>query len=500
MSQVQAVNTNEETPEPPEQPLVSDERQEPLALEVGRRLPCNYEAEQALLGALFHNNACHETIDEILQPEHFADAVHGRIYSAIRRLIERGHIADPITLKDYFDQDAALEDIGGAKYLIQLADSVVSIINARSYAITIRDLYYRRQLITFGEDVVNEAYNQDLESDAVEQMEAAEQKLFDLSTIGSLDRGFTSLEDAMSEAVSMAEVAFKRDSHVVGVTTGFKDINLKLGGLHPSDLIILAGRPSMGKTAFAMNIAFNAAQAALKGNEGAHVAFFSLEMSAEQLATRLLAQESGVASDKIRRGAVSESDFPKFIEVSRNLSEVPLFIDDTPALSVSALRTRARRLMRQKGLGMIVVDYLQLLQGSAGRRAENRVQEISDITRSLKALAKELNVPVFALSQLSRAVEQRDDKRPQLADLRDSGTIEQDADVVMFIYREEYYESRKQPEEDTEKHAEWQARMDKVSNITEVIIAKQRHGPIGKVKLRFDSALTKCVDYVEDRQ
>ena len=478
---------------------LNDEQQEPLVLEVGRQMPCNYEAEQALLGALLHNNACHESIEEILVAEHFADAVHGRVYSAIRRLIERGHIADPITLKDYFDQDEALEDIGGTAYLIQLADSVVSIINARSYAITIRDLYYRRQLITFGEDVVNEAHNHDLDHDAIAQMEVAEQKLFDLSTIGSLDRGFTSLEDAMSGALSMAEVAFKRDSQVVGVTTGFRDLNNKLGGLHPSDLLVLAGRPSMGKTALALNIAFNAAQAALQGNEGAHVAFFSLDMSSEQLATRLLSQESGVSSDRIRRGAVTESDFPKFIEVSRNLSEVPLFIDDTPALSVSALRTRARRLMRQKGLGLIIIDYLQLLQGSAGRRVENRVQEISDITRSLKALAKELNVPIIALSQLSRAVEQRDDKRPQLSDLRESGTIEQDADVVMFIYREEYYESRKQPEEDTEKHAEWQARMDKVANITELIIAKQRHGPIGKIKLYFNSALTKLVDYAKDQ-
>ncbi len=496
MSQAQVVNLNESTPE-----QVPEERLEPLALEVGRQMPCNYEAEQALLGALLHNNACHESIEEILLPEHFADAVHGRIYSAIRRLIDRGHIADPITLKDYFDQDAALEDIGGKAYLIQLADSVVSIINAKSYAITIRDLYYRRQLITFGEDVVNDAYSQDLDSDATVQLEAAEQKLFDLSTVGSLDRGFTSLDSALADALTMAEVAYKRDSQVVGVTTGFRDLNMQLGGFHPSDLIVLAGRPSMGKSALAMNLAFNAAQAALKGNEGAHVAFFSLEMSSEQLATRLLAQESGVPSDKIRRGAVTEADFPKFIEVSRNLSEVPLFFDDTPALSVSALRTRARRLMRQKGLGMIVIDYLQLLQGSAGRKVENRVQEISDITRSLKALAKELNVPILALSQLSRAVEQRDDKRPQLSDLRESGTIEQDADVVMFIYRGEYYEVRRQPDEvGTEKYAEWQARMDKVSNITEVIIAKQRHGPIGKIKLRFDSALTKCVDYAEDHQ
>ncbi len=477
---------------------VADESNQVQELTMERTPPCNYGAEKALLGALLHNNNTFETVSETLVPEHFADAVHGRIFAAIKRLIEKGHIADPITLKDYFDQDEALEDVGGAGYLIQLADSVVSIINVRSYALTIRDLYYRRQLISFGEDVVNDAHAQDLENDAVMQLEIAEQRLFDLSTVGSLDKGFMPFGHALTQAIDRAEVAYRRDSHIVGVTTGFRDLDTMLGGLHPSDLLVIAGRPSMGKTAFATNIAFNAARSAMNSSEGAHVAFFSLEMSSEQLATRLLAQEAAVSSDRIRRGAIEESDFPKFIEISRELSELPLYIDDTPALSISAVRTRARRLMRQKGLGLIVIDYLQLLQASTGTRPENRVQEVSEITRGLKALAKELNVPVLALSQLSRAVEQREDKRPQLSDLRESGTIEQDADVVMFIYREEYYEARKQPEPGTDKYIEWSARMDKIRYITEIIIGKQRHGPIGKVQLLFDNALTKYVDLARD--
>ncbi len=453
--------------------------------------PHNYEAEQALLGALLHNNLSSEKITDFLRPQHFADSMHGKIYEAIVTLIERGQVADPITLSKYFEKEESLKAAGGAGYLVKLVSSVVSIINVKDYGLLIYDLYLRRQLIDLGENVVNQAHEHSLEVTANQQIEAAEQHLFDLATTGQQDRGFQDFHDTLATAIRTAEVAYKRDSQVVGCTTGFKDMDKWLGGMHPSDLIILAGRPSMGKTALATNIAFNAAWGFLAKNEGGRTAFFSLEMSSEQLATRLLAQESGISSDKIRRGELHQNDFPKFLEVSRRISKIPLYIDDTPALTISALRTRARRLKRQKGLDLIVVDYLQLLQGSDKNGNDGRVQEVSDITRGLKALAKELNVPVIALSQLSRAVEQRDDKRPQLADLRESGSIEQDADVVMFIYREEYYEARKEPAEDSDKHAAWQERMSKIYNQAEVIIAKQRHGPIGTVRLFFDGKLTK---------
>ncbi len=462
--------------------------------------PHNYEAEQALLGALLHNNSAYERVSDILLPDHFADGTHGRIYAAIGQIIDRAQVADPITLKNYFQQDEMLANVGGADYLIQLAASVVSILNVKDYARTIKNLYLRRQLITLGEDIVNNAHTHDFEQDAPQQVELAEQKLFDLATTGDLDRGFINFNAAPSEAVKSAESAHKRDGHIVGVTSGLKDIDKWLGGLHNSDLLIIAGRPSMGKTGLATGVAFSAACAALKGNNGGKVAFFSLEMSAEQLATRLLAQETKIPSDKIRRGDIRDTDFAKFVDVSRELNSLPLFIDDTPALTVTALRTRARRLKRQEGLGLIVIDYLQLLSPPAGRRStDGRVQEISEITRALKALAKELNVPVVALSQLSRAVEQRDDKRPQLADLRESGSIEQDADVVMFIYREEYYEARKEPPEGTDKHREWQENMAKIHNLAEVIIAKQRHGPIGNIKLFFDGPLIRFSDLMDKR-
>ncbi|MBT4879747.1 MAG: replicative DNA helicase [Alphaproteobacteria bacterium] len=461
--------------------------------------PRNYEAEQALLGALLHNNGSFEKVSEFLIPDHFADPVHGRIYGAIGRLIERGQVADPITLKDHFNQDGELEEVGGWEYLVKLLESVISIVNVQDYGKLIHDLYLRRELITFGEEVILEAHEHNLEASANNLIEKSEQHLFDLATTGQLDRGFQPFSQALTDAIETAQIAYNSDSTVVGTTTGLKDLDSWLGGLHPSDLLILAGRPSMGKTALATNIAFNAAKAMLeKSSNGAKVAFFSLEMSAEQLATRLLSQEAEVTSDKIRRGEIRKDDFPKFVKVSRTLSSLPLFIDDTPALTVSALRTRARRLLRKEGLGLIVVDYLQLLNPPIGngRRQDGRVQEISEITRCLKALAKELHVPILALSQLSRAVEQRDDKRPQLADLRESGSIEQDADVVMFIYREEYYESRKKPKEGTEKHLEWQQNMERIYNQADVIIAKQRHGPIGTIKLFNDSRFTKFSDLV----
>ncbi|MBX6322882.1 MAG: replicative DNA helicase [Rhodospirillaceae bacterium] len=470
--------------------------------------PHNYEAEQALLGAILVNNHVYEKVAEFLRPEHFADALHGRIYEACGRLIQRGQIANVLTLKNLFDQDPALADIGGAQYLARLANAVVTIINAEDYGRTIHDLYLRRQLIDLGEQVVNEAFVYDLDETALDQIEKTEQRLFNLAESGHTEAALRPLTQAMISAITQAEVAFKRSSHVTGVTTGLLDLDRKLGGLHPSDLVVLAGRPSMGKTALATNIAFNAAAAyreetdalgTVRVAEGAKVAFFSLEMSAEQLATRILAEKVGVSSDRIRRGEVRESDFLKLVAAAQELSRIPLFIDDTPALTVAGLRTRARRLKRQQGLGLIVVDYLQLMRPSPGVRAENRVQEISEVTRGLKAIAKELNVPVLALSQLSRAVEQREDKRPQLADLRESGTIEQDADVVMFIYREQYYHERAEPKQrPDESDDKFQQRMDryqergaKIHNVAEVIIAKQRHGPVGSVHLFFDGTITK---------
>ncbi|MFQ5954129.1 MAG: replicative DNA helicase [Kiloniellales bacterium] len=455
--------------------------------------PHNYEAEQALLGAILANNRAYEKVSEFLAPEHFADPLLGRIYEACGKLIERGQLADVLTLKPLFEQDSALEEAGGGQFLVRLAGSVVTVINAEDYGRTIHDHHLRRQLIDIGEAVVNDAYSLEVDSPAVQQIEATEQKLYDLATEGRHEGGFESFDSAMMGALEMAELAFRKDSHVSGISTGLRDLDSWLGGLQPSDLVVLAGRPGMGKTALATNIAFNAAHAAKTsdGREGAAVGFFSLEMSAEQLATRILAERAEVSSDEIRRGAIRSQQFDQIVLASQEISRLPLFIDDTPALTVAGLRTRARRLKRQHDLGLIVVDYLQLVLGSRAARNESRVQEISEITRGLKTLAKELDVPVLALSQLSRAVEQRDDKHPQLADLRESGTIEQDADVVMFIYREEYYERQKQPREGTPDHDAWQKRMAKVHNQAEIVIAKQRHGPTGKVDLYFDGQYTR---------
>ena len=481
--------------------------------ELLRTPPYNTEAEQALLGAILISNTAYYRVCEFLQPEHFGNAVHGRIFAAIGKLLGRGQIANPVTLKNLFDQDGALTEIGGAQYLARLAGAAAAIINAEDYGRAVHDLYLRRELIGLGEDLVNDAFRQDLDDPAVEQIERVEKKLFDLATTGQTEGGFQAFGTALTSAIVNAEAAFKRSGKTVGVATGFIDLDRKLGGLHPSDLVVLAGRPSMGKTALATNIAFYAARnyrpaaapdTRQAAEDGAVVGFFSLEMSAEQLATRILAEESGVSSDRIRRGDVSHEDFDKFVQASQQLAALKLFIDDTPALSVAAVRTRARRLKRQQGLGLIVIDYLQLLRPSNQTRTQdNRVQEISEITRGLKALAKELDVPVLALSQLSRAVEQREDKRPMLADLRESGSIEQDADVVMFIFREEYYLSReptRRPDEAeskySERYQEWRERLEKVHGLGEIIVAKQRHGPIGAVKLRFDAETTKFDNYM----
>jgi replicative DNA helicase len=466
-----------------------------------RTPPHNYEAEQGLLGALLVNNAAYERVGDFLRPEHFADPAHGRIFAAVGKLIDRGQIANPVTLKALFDQDGALAEVGGAQYLVKLAASVVAIVNAEDYGRTVHDLYLRRQLIGVGEDMVNEAHKHELDTSAKDQIELAEAKLFQLAETDQAETGFQTFSKVLSTSIEMAEAAFKRDGKLTGVPTGLTEMDKLLGGLHPSDLVVLAARPGMGKSSLASNIAFNAAVQAIDNPEAERfvAAFFSLEMSAEQLATRILAEQIDVSGEKIRRGELNEGDFRRLVQASQRLERTPFFIDDTPALTVTAVRTRARRLKRQHGLNLIVVDYLQLLRPTVGSKADNRVQEVSDITRSLKAIAKELNVPVLALAQLSRAVEQREDKRPLLADLRESGSIEQDADVVMFIYREEYYHAREVPvrraDESDEKYHDrmerWQARGEEILGIAEVIVGKQRHGPTGTIKLQFDGPTTK---------
>jgi replicative DNA helicase len=476
-----------------------------------RAPPHNVEAEKALLGAILVNNKAYERVSEFLRGEHFVLAQHGKIFDACARLIERGQIADPVTLRNFFEQTESLADIGGPAYLGDLAMAAVGIINAGEYGRLVYDLHLKRQLIGLGEDMVNDAFGADVEHSAMEQIQVAEQRLYDLASTGEVEGGFRSFKESLKSAVEVAQAAHQRQGQLSGVTTGLRDLNAKLGGLHRSDLLILAGRPSMGKTALATNIAFNAAKAyreergddgRVKVVDGAVVGFFSLEMSAEQLATRILSEQAMISSDKIRKGLLSNDEFNRLVVASQELEQLPIFIDDSPGLTVSALRTRARRLKRQHGLGLIVIDYLQLMSASPGSADKGRVQEVSEITRGLKTLAKELDVPVLALSQLSRQVENRDDKRPQLADLRESGSIEQDADVVMFIFRGEYYLSRAEPiqradeaiDKFTQRHEHWMQRCEEAHNKAEVIVAKQRHGPIGSVNLFFEGEFTRFGD------
>ncbi len=473
--------------------------------------PSNLEAEQALLGALLANNKAYERVSEFLAPEHFADPIHGRIYQSIARRIEAGQLADAVTLKAEFEHSGILAEVGGTAYLAQLLGAMVGIINAGDYGRAIHDSWIRRQLVDLGEVVVNRAFGDEDAIDGRAQIEAAEQALFDLATRGSAEGGFITFDRALTEAIAGAERAFQRSGHVSGLSTGLRDLDQRLGGLHPADLLILAGRPGMGKTALATKIAFGAALALRAEAAGgaaprAAAAIFSLEMSAEQLASRILAENARISGDRIRRGDIAQRDFDRFVEVSRTLTGLPLEIDDTPAITLSALRTRCRRLKRTSGLALVVVDYLQLMRPAAGTRPENRVLEISQITQGLKAIAKELAVPVIALSQLSRAVESREDKRPQLSDLRESGTIEQDADAVMFIYRDEYYLQQRAPKQlafDSEEKyqdalAKWQRDMDRVYNKAELFIAKQRHGPTGKIDLFFEAEFTRFADLDPD--
>jgi replicative DNA helicase len=475
-----------------------------------RTQPHNLDLEQALLGALLVNNAALDRVAGLLEPEHFYHPVHGRIYAAISKLVERGQIADPITLKSYFEQDGALADIGGTDYLARLAGSAINIINVGDYGRQIHDLFLRRSLITVGEDIVTTAYDFRVEDPAAAQIEAAEQRLFDLAERGETEGGFVELSRSLTEAIRIAERAYKRESRITGVASGLVDLDNLLGGFHPSDLIILAGRPGMGKTALATNMAFNAAKAHRTETDelgrrvtvdGAVVGFFSLEMSAEQLAARMLSEASGISSDHLRKGQLRAEEWEELVKASQTLHRLPFYIDDTPALSIAALRTRARRLKRVNDLSLVVVDYLQLVRPSGGRDHDNRVQEVAEITQGLKAMAKELDVPVVACAQLSRAVEQREDKRPQLADLRESGTIEQDADLVLFIYREEYYLERAAPrprigEDESsgafqERYLKWQQRLEQAKGVTDILIAKHRHGPTGEVKLFFENRTTR---------
>ena len=477
-----------------------------------RSPPHNIEAEKALLGAILVNDRAFEKVSEFLRPDHFAIEQHGLIYEACEVLINRGQIADTVTLARFIEQNDRLAEIGGPAYLNELAAGAVSVINAGEYGRLVYDLHLKRELIALGQDVVNRAYSGDVGDPATTQIEIAEQHLYDLASRGEYEGGFQEFSSAVTAALGMAEAAHTRDGALAGVTTGLIDLDKKLGGLHPSDLLILAGRPSMGKTALATNIAYNAAKSFVDsgGAEGAVVGFFSLEMSAEQLAARILSEQTNISSDRMRKGELSNEEFDRLVPAAQTLNSIPMFIDDTPALSVSALRTRARRLQRQNkdGLGLIVVDYLQLLSANPGSRSDGRVQEVSEITRGLKTLAKELSVPVLALSQLSRAVEQREDKRPQLSDLRESGSIEQDADVVTFIFREEYYLERGEPiqrnDEGDDKYIQrqekWRERLDRCHNVAEVIVAKQRHGPIGVVELMFQGEFTRFANLERDHR
>ncbi|MGH6865059.1 MAG: replicative DNA helicase [Methyloceanibacter sp.] len=464
---------------------------------VFRDAPHNIEAEQALLGAILVNNEAVDRVSGFLKPMHFFDPLHARIYETVSKLILGGKRATPITLKTFFQNDGPAGELSVPQYLGRLAANATTIINAEDYGRTVYDLAIRRQLIHIGEAMVNVAYDSPIDAPPSAQIEDAEQQLYELAETGKYGSGFEPFSSALTDAIDMAANAYRRDGGLSGLATGFADLDQRMGGLQPSDLIIIAGRPSMGKTALATNIAYHVAKAhspdpdSEAALDGAVVGFFSLEMSAEQLATRIIAEQSYIPSERIRRGRIDSDEFDRIVEVSQELQNLPLFIDQTGGISVAQLAARARRLKRQRGLGFIVVDYLQLLSGSSRRAAEGRVQEVSEITTGLKALAKELLVPILALSQLSRQVEQREDKRPQLSDLRESGSIEQDADVVLFVFREEYYLERSQPRENTEEHRQWQEAMNAVTGKAEVIIGKQRHGPTGTIGLQFTPEFTR---------
>ncbi len=453
-------------------------------------LPNNIEAEQSVIGSVLLANEIFDDISIIISSKNFYDPVHKKIFEALEKLIYSGLLANPITLKNYFEKEK--DDLNIPEYLVKITKFSTSSRQAIEYSKLIFDLFVKRELIKISGEVIDKAKLNDLDIDGQKIIENYEKSLFDLAEKGSFSSSLIKFDEAMRQTIEMASNAYKNEEGIVGVPTGLKDLDDRLGGLHKSDLVIIAGRPSMGKTALATNIAFNAAKKIQEMGEKSSVAFFSLEMSSEQLSTRILAEQSRIKSNDIRRGKISEEQFDKFIETSKDISELPLYIDETPAITIAALSNRARRIKRLYGLDMVVIDYIQLMRASNSNNG--RVQEISEITQGLKALAKELAVPVLALSQLSRAVEQRDDKKPQLSDLRESGSIEQDADVVMFVYREAYYLQGKEPRPATVEHAEWQAKMNEVSHLAELIIQKQRHGPTGNVMLEFEAMFTKFKD------
>ena len=471
-------------------------------------VPHSIEAEQQLLGAILTNNDLFDRVAQILRAEHFYDPVHARIFETAAARIAKNNLASPVTLKAFLEDDAGLAELGGPAYLMRLAGAAISSFAVRDYAEMIYDLAIRRELIEVGHDIAAKAARVDVQSEPKEQIVEAEQKLYALAEQGQTEQGFQSFLTAVTDAVKVANAAYQREGGLAGVSTGLIDMDKKLGGLHRSDLLILAGRPSMGKTSLATNIAFNIARAYKKGItnsgeegavDGGVVGFFSLEMSAEQLASRILSEVAEIPSNQIRRGDFTESEFRRIVDAAKELEAAPLFIDDTPALPISQLAARARRLKRTHGLDALFVDYLQLVRGTG--RSENRVNEISEITMGLKAIAKELDIPVVALSQLSRQVENREDKRPQLSDLRESGSIEQDADVVMFVFREEYYKEREKPgDHELDKMAIWQEEMERLHGKAEVVIGKQRHGPIGTVELSFEGQFTRFGNLVKPWQ
>tara|TARA_X000001036_G_scaffold299391_1_gene278513 strand:+ start:584 stop:2011 length:1428 start_codon:yes stop_codon:yes gene_type:complete len=456
--------------------------------------PSNLEAEQALLGSILVNNDIIDEISNLVNLNIFFDPAHVKIYEVIENLNNKGMVANPITLKNFFEKDNMLDEVGGTEYLVKLTRFSGSVKQAVDYAKIIHEMYLRRELVQISDQLSFETLNANSQEQNAENIiENTERSLFDLAERGSFSQSFLKFNQALDQTIEMATQAMQNDQGIVGVPTGLSDLDEKLGGLHKSDLVILAGRPSMGKTALATNIAYNAAQHILKRQEKSSIAFFSLEMSSEQLSTRILSEQARIKSDDIRRGKVTEEEINRYIETSRNIYNLPLYIDETPAITIATLSNRARRIKRLFGLNLIVVDYIQLMKSSSNKN-DGRVQEISEITQGLKALAKELSVPVLALSQLSRAVEQRDDKQPQLADLRESGSIEQDADVVMFVYREAYYLERKQPKLGSIEHAEWQSKMNDVNGLADIILGKQRHGPTGTVKVEFEGIYTKFKD------
>ena len=457
-----------------------------------KELPNNIEAEQAVIGSILVSNDIFDEISTIISNINFYDPMHQKIYEAIESLIYKGMLANPITLKNYFEDEK--DDLNVPEYLVKITKFSTSIRQAIEYSKIVYDMFVRRELVKISEQTMDSAKLSELDTTGQNIIENTEKSLYELAEKGSFNSNLVKFDAAMKETIDMASAAYKNEEGIVGVPTGLRDLDDKLGGLHQSDLIIIAGRPSMGKTSLATNIAFNAAQKLQDSGKKSSIAFFSLEMSSEQLSTRIISEQARISSNDIRRGRISDEQFDKFLETSKNIAELPLYIDETPAISIAAMSNRARRIKRLFGVSLIVVDYIQLMRAPSSSRSDNRVQEVSEITQGLKALAKELKVPVLALSQLSRAVEQRDEKKPQLSDLRESGSIEQDADVVMFVYREAYYLENKQPKLGSIEHAEWQSKMNDVNGLADIILGKQRHGPTGVVKVEFEGIYTKFKD------